>query len=427
MSGFGDLSGFGGGGDVRFRGGGVGGGVGVAGGLNSSGVGMSGWASPTMATPGVGGGGMSSFSTSPAPGFASAPATGRGLVPPSATYSGAAAQPQGAAGPGGTGVVSAAGPAAAGLQLQRPAGRTWQRPTDTRDPLFAAQFHGYVRVRGLVRAALTWLLLVAPLLLAASAILNVLGGQPWYKHTLRMAVDPQLWLLVTLQLVAAIGHAYVLDVPTPDRSSSPVSTPFAQAALMLSLSSILSTLAFGCVAACSSALLFWWKAYQLLPTVTDASVHPSVAVSEHEAALITAWWFRCFYVGGGAVGLAHGLMLRWSRKHVLRFPPHQRRTVPRLRAALPSTAVGAAACVLRAGALVALLLVAWAVLVHGWAVTRSYWWTDRFTTTILALGLTPPSVRCVYCDSLGGVIPILTLWLWCCAGCAGWACRIRRL
>eukprot|EP01043_Picozoa_sp_COSAG02_P030760 COSAG02_NODE_1979_length_10203_cov_19.985748_9_plen_361_part_00 len=329
----------------------------------------------------------SSFSAaSPAPPLASISSTtgGGGFrggaamsgVPPSAGYTGGlqAAQPQSLAG---------APAPTAGQQ-----GHTWQRPVDTRDPLFAAQFHAFVRVRGLVRAAIAWVLLVAPLLVSANALFNILGGQPWYVRTLRMAANPMVGALVALQLAAAVGHAYILDVPAPGSSSSPVTTPFAQAALLLSLSTILSTLAFACVGACSAALLFWWKAHQILP----ASAGVSAGVSDHEVTIVTAWWFRCFYLGGGAVGLAHGIMLRWARKHVLSFPPQQRRMLPRLRESLPSIAVGAVACILRAMTLVMVLLLAWTVVVHGSSVTRSSWWADRFTTTVLALGLAPSSV-----------------------------------
>jgi hypothetical protein len=204
------------------------------------------------------------------------------------------------------------------------------------------------------------------------------------------ACPEQVQALILLQLAAAVGHAYILDVPAPGSSSSPVSTPFAQAALLLSLSTILSTLAFACVGACSAALLFWWKAHQILPASADGEA----GVSEHEVAVITAWWFRCFYLGGGAVGLAHGIMLRWARRHVLSFPPHQRRMLPRLREALPRIAVGAASCVLRAMALVIVLFVCWAIVFHGSSITRGSWWADRFTTTVLALGLAPSPVSC---------------------------------
>lgn len=301
-----------------------------------------------------------------------------GGAPPSASFAGGLQAAQSAVGV----------PAATAGQLQHQQGRTWQRPVDTRDPLFAAQFHAYVRVRGLVRAAIAWLLLVVPLLVSANALFNILGGQPWYVRTLRMAANPMVEALVALQLAAAVGHAYILDVPAPGSSSSPVSTPFAQAALLLSLSTILSTLAFACVGACSAALLFWWKAHQILPASADVSA----GVSEHEVALVTAWWFRCFYLGGGAVGLAHGIMLRWARKHVLSFPPQQRRMLPRLRESLPRIAVGAVSCVLRAMTLVMVLLIIWAVAVHGSSVTRSSWWADRFTTTVLALGFAPSPV-----------------------------------
>lgn len=385
-SGFGDVSGFGS--DVRFRGAGP-----------TMGGASGGWATPAvgqfgaMATPAAGR--MSSFrAPSPAPPFASripsAPAAGGGGA--STSYGGATSQAQTAAG------NSAARQDAGQLQRQ---GGLWQRPVDTRDPLFAAQFHAYVRVRGLVRAALTWVLLVIPLLVFANALFNILASQPWYVRTLRTA-NPQVGVLVVLQLAAAVGHAYVLDVPSPGSSLSTVSTPFAQAALMLSLGSILSTLAFACVGACSAALLFWWKAHQLLPT-PDLSR----GVSDHELALVTAWWFRCFYMGGGAIGLAHGIMLRWARKHVLRFPPHQRRMLPRLRESLPRTAVGAVSCVLRATALVVVLFVVWAVVVHGVSVTRSGWWTDRFTTTALALGFGPPAVR-PHLSTLLCIYPALT-------------------
>ena len=47
-----------------------------------------------------------------------------------------------------------------------------------------------------------------------------------------------------------------------------------QAALILAPSSIVSTLGFGCLAACSSALLFSWKAYELLPLATYDQLHP---------------------------------------------------------------------------------------------------------------------------------------------------------
>ena len=61
------------------------------------------------------------------------------LGPPSATYSGAysgATQP-----PSGVQMTGE-------MTAPRQQGRSWQRPVDTRDPLFAAQFHAYVRVRG---------------------------------------------------------------------------------------------------------------------------------------------------------------------------------------------------------------------------------------------------------------------------------------
>jgi hypothetical protein len=63
--------------------------------------------------------------------------------------------------------------------------------------------------------------------------------------------------------------------------------------------------------------------------------------------------------------------------------------MPRLRAVLPGTGSTAAANVARALGLVAFLIVFGSMLVHGLAITRSYWWKDRFATTILALGLTP--------------------------------------
>jgi hypothetical protein len=116
-----------------------------------------------------------------------------------------------------------------------------------------------------------------------------------------------------------VGHAYLLDVPTPEGGSTAVSTPFANAALILAPSSFMSTLGFGCLAACSSALLFSWKAYELLPLATGSAVQPGEIgeITDEDAAQISAWWFRCFYLGGAAVGIAHGLVLRWNRKHVL--------------------------------------------------------------------------------------------------------------
>lgn len=368
------------------------------------GGGGGGWTTPVggqasaLATP-VGSGMRLAGATSPVPPFASLStpiaATGPASLP-SATYGGTAAQRQHG------NRDSAPGPKAGG-QLQGQQGRSWQRPVNARHPLFAKQFHDYVSVRGAVRAAFAWVLLVVPLLVVANALFNVLGSQPWYVRTLRMPADAKVEGLIALQLAATAIHANVLDVPAPGDSKTPVSTPYATAALMLKLSTILSTLGFACIGACSAALLFWWKVHQLLPVTTDADP----GLSAHEVATVATWWFRCFYLGGGAVGLAHGIMLRWARKHVLSFPPHQRRILPRLRESLCPIAVGAISCVLRAMVLVMVLLAALAIAFHGRSITRSSWWADRLTTTVLALGLTPSSV-CQPTASILILVSILT-------------------
>lgn len=69
--------------------------------------------------------------------------------------------------------------------------------------------------------------LITPLLVSLNALLNVLNGKSWYTHMLRMAMEPQLGTLIALQLAAAVGHAYLLDVPTSEGGSTAVSTPFA--------------------------------------------------------------------------------------------------------------------------------------------------------------------------------------------------------
>ena len=66
--------------------------------------------------------------------------------------------------------------------------------------------HGISRLcAGLVRAAIVMLLLLVPLLVCANALLNLLGREPWYVRTLRVAANPMVPPPTDTDVYAAIA------------------------------------------------------------------------------------------------------------------------------------------------------------------------------------------------------------------------------